>query len=109
MPEESILQLGAVTILFAIFIRCFFVFLNTYFDFLKTKKNNKEQEIFNPNVFYSELKLINQKLDNHIVHFCKDLEECKLDIKELKEDNQQIKIELVKISALCKTNLDTRS
>ena len=88
MPED-ITQLGAVAIIFIFFLKEFFAYL-------KSKKNG-----VTPN-YDKELALINQKLDNHVTHFCSDLGEAKTEIKGIQKDIFDIKIEIVKITALLK-------
>ena len=89
MPED-ITQLGAVAIIFIFFLK-------EFFSYLKAKKSNGQISNYD-----KELALINQKLDNHIAHFCRDLGEAKTEIKGIQKDIFDIKIEMVKITALLK-------
>ncbi len=92
MPGEQILQLGAVAVLFAIAIR-------EFFGYLKAKKSNNGTQNL-PDSLVASIARIDEKLDNHITHFCGDLADTKKEMKEMKDDITSIKIEMVRIAAL---------
>ena len=73
MPENTT-ELSAIAII-SIF------FLKEFFAYLRTKKNGNGHSVN----YEKELALINQKLDNHILHICDDIKEIKDDIKKITE------------------------
>jgi hypothetical protein len=50
----------------------------------------------------SELKLINQKLENHIAHISEDMSLLKVEYAKTSEDITQIKVDIAEIKALLK-------
>ena len=73
------------------------------FVYLRAKKNNNNNGKLNlPDDFVSRIARMEEKLDNHVTHFCKDLSDTNSEVKEIKKDIFEIKVELVRISALLK-------
>jgi len=70
MTNPELLQIGAVSIIFLFAIKEFFAWL-------KVRKNGN-----NGTDYTTQLALVNNKLDNHIIHIEEDIKEIKLSQKE---------------------------
>lgn len=81
------LQLGAVAIIFLFAIK-------EFFSYLKSRKTTGTS-----NNYEVELAKINEKLNNHIEHFCKSLDENCGDIKDIKKDINTLNIAVVRVEA----------
>jgi len=86
MPEEQILQLGAIAVLFAIAIR-------EFFGYLKGKKS------CNNSTYDKDIALIRQQLENHMTDYNKCLNRQENEIEKLRKDNEIIKASLIRIEA----------
>ena len=88
--ENQLLQIGGIlgipAALFALAIR-------EYFAWQKTRKSPNGEEV---NI---KLAVIQEKLDNHIQHFCSALDKNCQDVEAIKKDINAIQIALVQINA----------
>ena len=83
MPEETLLLLTPIGIIFAFAIK-------EFFSYLKIKK------IGNGNANYDkELALINQKLDNHIEHISQAIIQINASLKQNTKDTNEIQKDII--------------
>jgi cell shape-determining protein MreC len=91
MSEINPTEYAAITIIVLFLIK-------EMFSVLRFKKSNGTQNL--PDSLVASIARIDEKLDNHITHFCGDLADTKKEMKEVKDDITSIKIEIVRIAAL---------
>jgi hypothetical protein len=93
MPEQELLQIGAVAVLFLFAIKEFFAYL-------KTKKEVPNAPDINQ--IKQDIALINQQLNNHMTDYNKCISRTEKLVKENSESIDAIKESVIRIEARLK-------